>query len=118
MKVGPEQILSICITLSAYGQRSRNDDAILRQLLAALRGRIDAGISIVPDEAGRDIERLEVRTPRAVEIARSLRDGDPPIYVRGHHTPEGWFLIDPRNLDEPDASDVATRLRELLPLQR
>ena len=114
MKVGPEQILAVCIALDMYGVKSTtNDHSVLEQLMAGLAG-VAAELSIEPDEAGRNISRLKVATPRAVEVARALREGDPPIFVRAHHAAEGYFFIDPRNLREDDVTVVVERLKAAL----
>ena len=62
MKVGPEQLLGA-----------------LKAGVASISG---AAFGIVLDEAGRPIERLEVRTPRAVAVCRALRAEPTPIFVR------------------------------------
>ena len=114
MKVGPEQILAVCIALEMYGTgNAASDHDALAQLVTGLAGA-GAQLSIEPDEAGRDISRLKVATPRAVEVARALREGEPPIFVRAHHAAEGYFFVDPRNLRGDDVAVVAERLRAVL----
>jgi len=114
MKVGPEQLLSVAVALDAYTPGGGNDSEVLETLRAAL-ARIEAvELAIVDDEAGRAIQRLEVRTPRAGEIAAALRAGTPPIYVRSHHAAEGKFAIDPRNLTVEAATEVAAAVRRAL----
>jgi L-seryl-tRNA(Ser) seleniumtransferase/D-glucosaminate-6-phosphate ammonia-lyase len=114
MKVGPEQLLSVCLALDFYGKTAHDDRAILAVLSDGMRSCPGAEFAIVDDEAGRPIQRLEVQTPRAAEIVRALRAGDPPIFVRAHHAAEGRFLVDPRNLSTEDAFLVVAALRSAL----
>jgi uncharacterized pyridoxal phosphate-dependent enzyme len=114
MKVGPEQLLSVCLALDSYGQGDHDDRAVLAMLSDGMRGCAGADFGIVDDDAGRPIQRLEVRTPRAAEVVRALRAGDPPIFVRAHRAAEGRFLVDPRNLSTGDAGIVVAALRRAL----
>lgn len=112
MKVGPEQILSVCIALELYQPGHGDIRPLLGEMAAALGNACDA--KIVDDEAGRPILRLEIRTPRAPEIVALLREHDPPIVVRAHHAREGRFAIDPRNLLAEDVPVVIAALRSAL----
>ena len=114
MKVGPEQLASICIALDFHGSAHHDDTAVLRVLSEGTASLTGATFAIIPDEAGRAIQRLEVRTPDAIGLARRLREHTPPIYVRAHHAAEGRIAIDPRNLTVEDAGVVVGALRELL----
>ncbi len=111
MKVGPEQLVSVIVSRSLYGSATNDAEAVLASLHEATDAIGGAEFAIVDDEAGRPIRRLEVRTPRAADIVESLRANDPPIYVRAHHTREGRFAIDPRNLSVADGAIVADGLR-------
>ena len=114
MKVGPEQLLSVAVALDAYAPGGGSDSEVLETLRAALGGIEAVELAIVDDEAGRAIQRLEVRTPRAGEAVAALRGGTPPIYVRAHHASEGRFAIDPRNLTVETAREVAAAVRAAL----
>jgi D-glucosaminate-6-phosphate ammonia-lyase len=114
MKVGPEQLLSVCLAVDFYGTVEHDDAAVLAVLSDGIRGCAGAEFAIVDDEAGRPIRRLEVRTARATEVVRALRRGEPPIFVRAHHAAEGRFLVDPRNLSIEDARVVVEALRRAL----
>lgn len=114
MKVGPEQLISVCLALDLYGGAEHDDEPVLTALVEGVRGCTDAEFAVIGDEAGRPIQRLEVRTPRAPEIALALRAGEPPIFVRAHHASEGRFLVDPRNLSLEDAVVVVAALRTAL----
>lgn len=113
MKAGPEQLLSACIAIDAYGGAFHEDAAILESLQQGLAGIAGLQAAVVPDEAGRPIRRLEVRHPGAAEIVQALRRNNPPIFVRAHNAGEGRFAIDPRNLTPSDALEVAAALRAI-----
>lgn len=112
MKVGPEQILSICLALDLYRPGHDDPRPALEAIATAIRDRCETGI--VADEAGRPILRLEIRTPRAVEAVRALRERRPPIVVRAHHAREGRFAIDPRNLLAGDIPVLIEALQAVL----
>jgi L-seryl-tRNA(Ser) seleniumtransferase len=115
MKVGPEQVLSICIALELYAPAAAGgEEEALSRMLASLAIVPGVEFAIASDEAGREIRRLRVSTPRAVDVVRRLRDGDPPIYTRAHHAAEGYFFIDPRNLRADDVDIVTRRLQAAL----
>jgi L-seryl-tRNA(Ser) seleniumtransferase/D-glucosaminate-6-phosphate ammonia-lyase len=116
MKVGPEQLLSVAIALDLYESldRGQHEAVTLDAIMSAALGISGAEFEIVDDEAGRPIRRVEVRTPRAIEVVESLRRNAPPIYVRAHHAREGRFAIDPRNLRAEDAEVVVDALRRAL----
>jgi D-glucosaminate-6-phosphate ammonia-lyase len=115
MKVGPEQLLSICLALEDYDSRAQEaSSAVLAALSAGVTAMAGGEFSVVSDEAGRHIERLEVRTPHAEEVCRALRGSTPAIYVRAHHAREGRFAIDPRNVALADVPVVLAALRRAL----
>ncbi len=118
MKVGPEQILSVCIALDFYGAAHHDDEAVLAALLRGVAGIPGIACSVVPDEAGRPIRRLEVRTPHAREVVRALREGHPPVFVRAHKAAEGRFAIDPRNLSLTEVPVVLEALKAALAATR
>jgi L-seryl-tRNA(Ser) seleniumtransferase/D-glucosaminate-6-phosphate ammonia-lyase len=113
MKVGPEQLLSVCLSLELY--RPGNDSAeVLRRLEAGCSRLAGATFRVIDDEAGRPIRRLEVATPRAREVVQALRRNDPPVYVRAHQVEAGCFAIDPRNLTLEEAGLVVQALKVAL----
>jgi L-seryl-tRNA(Ser) seleniumtransferase/D-glucosaminate-6-phosphate ammonia-lyase len=107
MKVGPEQLLSVCIALDLYRPASRDDTPVLESLLAACSAIPGISASISTDPARATIRRVRITTPLAAPLARTLRENDPPIYVRAHHVAEGYFDLDPRNLALSDIAPIA-----------
>jgi len=87
-----------------------------QQCLAGVDG-IEA--EIVPDPTDNPLDRLEVRVKAhseisAAEFAFSLSIGEPPIIVRSHNVDQGVFWLDPCNLHEGEAEQVASSLRDYL----
>jgi hypothetical protein len=70
--------------------------------------------AIVEDEVRPSIRRIEIRAVGATRIARALREGDPPIFVRAHHAAEGRFALDVRNLAMEDLPLIVAALRRAL----
>jgi L-seryl-tRNA(Ser) seleniumtransferase/D-glucosaminate-6-phosphate ammonia-lyase len=120
MKVGKEDILGLvaalqsyaCVDATAAKKRRRRMLAVMRDAVGELPG---VEIRIVPDDAGRDIDRLGlVATPDRVRaIAAALAAGSPSIRTRSHHLAEGLLLVDPRALSLDDARTIASRLTEI-----
>ncbi len=120
MKVGKEQIAGLLVALERYArddeaserERRRGVNAIVQRALA------DAGEAehfIRMDEAGRPIERVAIRARAGAfdvrELVAFLADGSPSIRTRNHHLDDGIVLIDPREVTEPQAEQIAARLR-------
>lgn len=114
MKVGPEQILSICLALELYRLPGNDSAEVLSRLEAGCSELGGATFRVIDDEAGRPIRRLEVATPRATEVVQALRRNDPPVYVRAHQVQAGRFAIDPRNLTLEEAGLVVQALKTAL----
>src|SRR5579859_435448 len=120
MKVGKEDMLGLVAALREYLCRNMAEERERQAgVIAAIRA--PAGVlpgielRVVPDEAGRPIERLAlVCTPeRARSLAAALAAGTPPIRTRNHHLDEGVVLIDPRAVSADEAELIGRRLAEL-----
>ena len=109
MKVGKEQIAGL---LAALAEPAPDDgdrtvvDALHRGLAAF------ADVDIVPDRAGRPIERVALRLPGAAlqALVRFLRDGRPSIRTRNHQLGEGYVLFDPREMRMEQVPTVVARV--------
>ncbi len=121
MKTGKEPIAGLLAALARYERRDREAEperqrAVNATLLAALDGIEGVEASVHADEAGRPIERVAVRARNGAfevrELVAFLAAGSPSIRTRNHHLPEGYFLIDPREVTEAQAELIAERLRE------
>ncbi len=120
MKVGKEQIAGLLVALEEYeaadthAERARRE-RVNRIVESALAGRPEAEVSRHRDEAGRPIERVRIAAVGGAfdvrDLVRFLEDGSPAVRTRNHHLPEGYFLLDPREVTEEQAHQVAARLR-------
>jgi D-glucosaminate-6-phosphate ammonia-lyase len=120
MKAGKEQIAGLLVALEEYeaadeaAEQARRDrvNAIVEASLAGVPG---VEVSRRRDEAGRPIERVAIAAVDGAfdlrDLVRFLEDGAPSIRTRNHHLPEGYFLVDPREVTEAQAEQIATRLR-------
>jgi L-seryl-tRNA(Ser) seleniumtransferase/D-glucosaminate-6-phosphate ammonia-lyase len=114
MKVGKEQIMGLLTALDGYPSEPAWPGRVDR-LEAALQGLPDAEIGREADLAGRDIERVALRSApeRLIGLTESLRSGDPVIYTRNHQIDEGLMLFDLREVRDEDVDTVAERVRQL-----
>lgn len=121
MKVGKEQIVGLLTALAAHARRDHarelaRNQQIVDYLIGSLSGLPDTTVAVAWDEAGRAIPRavLTFRTAQpgaaATALLAHLRNGDPPIYLRGHAAGLGSVAIDPRPLDEADVPIVVERI--------
>jgi len=120
MKAGKEQIVGLLVALEEYEAVDEAAEQARRERVnliveASLRGVPGVAASRRPDEAGRPIERVAIAAVESAfdvrELVRFLEDGAPSIRTRNHHLPEGYFLVDPREVTEAQAEQIAARLR-------
>jgi len=122
MKVGKEQVVGLLTALAAHARRDHGRELarnrqIADHLVELLTGIPETTIGVAWDEAGRAIPRavLTFRTEQpgtaATALLAHLRNGDPPIYLRGHAAGLGSVAIDPRPLDEVDVPIVVERIK-------
>ncbi len=130
MKVGKEDIAGLVVALDAYVARWRGEDAAedadtkrrhaLTELLhARLKDLPHTTVTIMVDEAGRDIPRVAV-TPdagalgfTAGELVQALAAGNPSIRTRNHYLGLGTILLDPRAITEADVELIVDRIGAL-----
>lgn len=126
MKVGKESIVGVMAALDRW-ERTDHDETrgrrreIVQSLYDGLLGVSGLSVHIQPDPTGNPIDRVQVVvTPEeagltAFQLARVLAYEDPPIIVRDHHAiDEGFILLDPCNLSDPQARMVVSRIRDVL----
>lgn len=76
----------------------------------------------VPDPAGMPFSRARItltgdrRKLDAVTLARSLRNGEPPVWVMSHRAEAGELTLELVALDEDEIATILRRLRECLGL--
>ncbi|MBB6735946.1 DgaE family pyridoxal phosphate-dependent ammonia lyase [Cohnella zeiphila] len=121
MKVGKEATFGLLQALDEYADKpsthEREKQALQELLpLAELPG---IEVSIVRDEAGREISRGRIRFDAARagvsarEAADRLREGDIAIYTRDYGVMMGYFDIDPRSLQGDDMQVIAAAIRAI-----
>ncbi len=122
MKVGKETTFGLLQALDEYmnkEDKSEQEKASLEALmpLSKLPG---IKVSVVQDEAGRDIYRGRVHIDplaagkSAKEVNDQLRDGSIAIYTRDYGVRQGYFDIDPRPLQGDDMQVIATTIQEIV----
>jgi D-glucosaminate-6-phosphate ammonia-lyase len=121
MKVGKEGIVGTIAALQRWhslDHRALHRDEYARALalhqgLSAVHG---LAVEEVPDPTGNPITRIRVSPSggplAAMQLARALRAGSPPIYVRDHHVDLGYFELDPCNLMAGDVEIIITRIQQ------
>ncbi|HZQ98916.1 MAG TPA: DgaE family pyridoxal phosphate-dependent ammonia lyase [Chloroflexota bacterium] len=127
MKVGKEAIVGLLVALERYAAR---DDEVARaehdrqlkiveRLARELRDVPGIRVETIHDEAGRRIVRAAVHVDpssgrTAADLATFMADGTTPVYLRGHHAPEGYVAVDPRPIDARDVPLIVERIREFV----
>lgn len=121
MKVGKETTFGLLQALDEYivkKDRSDQEKALL-QTLMPLNDISGIRVTIVQDEAGREIYRGRVQIDpeqtgfTAKEAAEKLRKGEIAIYTRDYGTRQGYFEIDPRPLLGDDIEVIKSEIHKL-----
>jgi hypothetical protein len=47
----------------------------------------------------------------AADLAKHMSEGDTPVYLRGHHAPEGYVAVDPRPIDDRDVPLIVQKVK-------
>jgi D-glucosaminate-6-phosphate ammonia-lyase len=120
MKIGKEGIASTIAALEAWSKRDhsahrRSEEARIALWMDQL-GRI-AGLrlELSPDPTGNPITRLRLRVDASAgitawDLADTLAEGDRPVIVRDDEIAHGYFELDPCNLSNGEAAEVAERI--------
>jgi L-seryl-tRNA(Ser) seleniumtransferase len=125
MKVGKEGIFG---TIAAIEERMAIDlrewDEAQAAKAASLADRLHdipgVAVSLERDKVGQPVTRVRLEVDPAVAgldaagICRELELSEPSIKPRGHHTDEGWFLLEPVHITEAEMDIAANRLREIV----
>ena len=123
MKVDKGVIMSLLSALEQYSQKDEEkiEKAIKEkaELLAKeLEGIKGTEISVVKDEAGREIYRTEMKLKEtklnAEELIKELEGGNPAIYTRNYYKNQGKIHFDMRSVDEKEISSIYKRIEEIL----
>ncbi len=125
MKIGKESIVGAMAALAAWRTRDHaamraRERAALRLWQAALDGAAGMLTRIAPDPTGNPLDRLRVDVDAAVaggaawDIVDLFAESDPPVVVRAHEVENGYFFLDPCNLHDGEAEQVAGAIRAVL----
>jgi L-seryl-tRNA(Ser) seleniumtransferase len=120
MKVGKEGILGAIAALEAWplrdhdAERRREEErvALWRSRLAGLPG---LRVELLPDPTGNPVTRLRVHVEPASgttawDLADAMTTGPRPVFVRDDEIRHGYFELDPCNLRDEEAEEVAGRI--------
>ena len=123
MKVDKGVIMSL---LSALDEYSRKDEEKIdrenkrkAELLAEeLKSISGTEISVIKDEAGREIYRTEMKLKdtkiSAEELIKELEGGNPAIYTRNYYKNQGKIHFDMRSVDDKEIGNIYKRIKEIL----
>ncbi len=124
LKVSKEQIAALMTALQlfadgAYESELPEKRRVLERLAASLEDLpLRCRLVVADDDESLpllEITLFEAAMGRsALEICRSLRGGQPPIYVGHGLLAEGKLVVNPMHLNEDSANVIAARLREEL----
>ncbi|SFL47009.1 L-seryl-tRNA(Ser) seleniumtransferase [Gracilibacillus orientalis] len=122
MKVGKESSFGLLQALNDYFDNTDSNQEDHKQLekLLPLNDLQGVEISIVQDEAGRNIFRGRIFIDSnslklsAKQLTAALEAGDIAIYTRNYGVSQGYFDIDPRPLKKGDIDIIFDRLHTIL----
>ena len=125
MKVGKEGIVGAIAALEAWAKRDhaahrRAEDARVALWMRELGDVAGVRVELSPDPTDNPITRLRVHIDPAAaaitawDLADALAEGDRPVMVRDDEVAHGYFELDPCNLSDGEAQEVAAAIiREL-----
>jgi L-seryl-tRNA(Ser) seleniumtransferase len=124
MKVGKEGIVGAVAAVEAWSQRDhgahrRREYERVSLWLRRLTGIQGVRVELSPDPTKNPITRLRIYVdPQSGTTAWALADalaaGERPVAVRDDEIERGYFELDPCNLRDGEAEEVADRLLEAL----
>ena len=124
-KIGKEEIVGLLTALRLFlaeepGARQARYLKLMTALADALRGLPSCSVAIVGGEGHDEVPVVELALDRrrsnrsALDIARDLQTGAPPIFVNAGRLDEGILCFGPMCLEEADPARIAARLRQVL----
>ncbi len=124
MKVGKEGIVGAVAAVEAWSQRDhrahrRSEDERVSLWLRRLTGITGLRVALSPDPTKNPITRLRVYIDpesgtTAWALADALAAGERPVAVRDDEIERGYFELDPCNLRDGEAEEIAHRLLDAL----
>ncbi|MDB5816567.1 MAG: hypothetical protein JWQ11_207 [Rhizobacter sp.] len=129
MKVGKEAVLGAVATLQAWTKRDQAADQAgyesnLTLWSSTLEGRPGVRVEVLPDPTGNPLRRLRLHLSHAEagvtawDLADALARGERPLIVRDDEVDQGYFELDPCNLQAGEERIVAERLAAALDAAR
>ncbi len=120
MKVGKEGIAGAIAALEAWAERDhaahrRAEETRVARWMNRLSGVKGLRVKLAPDPTGNPIARLRVTIDPAAgtsawDLADALAEGDRPVMVRADEIARAYFELDPCNLTQGEAEEVAERI--------
>jgi len=118
MKVGKEGIVGAITALDAWAKRDhaahrRHEEARIELWMRELGGIPGLRMELSPDPTKNPVTRLRLHIDpanaaiTAWDLADALADGERPIMVRDDDVAHGYFELDPCNLSDSEAEEVA-----------
>lgn len=121
MKIGKENVLGFVAAVESYLEKGAESGAAMRTRLEpfvqALNNVPYLKGSIVQDGAGRDIFRgaVQVQEPfSASGIIKSLKAGDPAVYVREYQANQGIIEFDIRDVSQDEMETIVNILDNII----
>ena len=124
MKVDKGLIMSLLSALEEYSKKdekrieeeNKEKAEILARELEGIKG---IEVSVVKDEAGREIYRTELKLGENVginaeEVIKELEGGNPAIYTRNYYKNQGKIHFDMRSVEVKEVSNILKRIKEVI----
>ncbi|HCW35004.1 MAG TPA: SelA-like pyridoxal phosphate-dependent enzyme [Staphylococcus sp.] len=122
MKVGKESVFGLLQAIDEYYEKVDHSKVEKETLtkLDALNQYDGINVSIVQDEAGREIYRSRIKVDdsminlTAEEVVNKLKNAETAIYTRDYGVKQGYFDIDPRPLKENEIDTIYNTMVQIL----
>jgi uncharacterized pyridoxal phosphate-dependent enzyme len=125
-KVSKEQIVGLVVAVNWYKEWFNDEITAQRRAKAEYMinqfkdfPHIETHL-IFPDETGKPCPMVQLVLDekalgiKALDVAKKLREQDPPIYIRGHYTNIGIITLNPLFLEDGEEKIVCERIKEIL----
>ena len=114
MKVGKEQIMGLLVALEQLAENNSTNENLLQALSNKLSTFALLSVTIEPDRAGRNIQRVGLRSTQfpIIDLVHHLENGNPSIRTRNHQILDGLILFDVRELQARHVDIIYQRIAE------
>lgn len=125
MKIGKMCMMGLLKAVEEYAKRDEKvivaeQMRLANFLIQELADEPKVSTSIVQDEAGREIYRVQIKLNEKFtnmtgkDFMKHLREGEAEIHVRKHYANLGIVNVDMRALTDSDIKYIAKRIKEIL----